>query len=170
MAEMKGFADRVERWLSKIPGIRTYRDREHRRETDKKLREHLAERLQEVRFQIKNYTLACHQKSPLHPMLSEIDRLSSKLQQLGDTIRYASYGYSGIFDVEKIREEELARLYDFDLSLMDDISQIQAKIKGMNPQVSPDELRPVVAEVFSLLDRLEMKFRQRHDFMMQKPA
>ncbi len=170
MAEIKGLSDRIERWLSKIPGIRTYRDREHRRETDKKLREHLSDRLQEVRFQIRNYTLACHQKSPLHPMLSEIDRLSSKLQQMGDTIRHASYGYSGIFDREKIREEELARLYDFDLSLMEDISQIQAKVKGMNPPVSPEELKPVVAEAMGLLDGLEARFRQRHDFMMQKPA
>lgn len=170
MPEIKGFSDRIERWLSKIPGIRTYRDREHRRETDKRLREHLSDRLQEVRFLIKNYTLACHQKSPLHPVLSEIDRLSSKLQQMGDTIRHASYGYSGIFDGEKIREEELARLYDFDLSLMEDISHIQAKVKGINPQVSPEELRPVVTEVFALLDNLELKFRQRYEYVMKKPA
>jgi hypothetical protein len=49
MEARKGFSDRVERWLARIPGVRTYRDREHRRETDKQLREHLASQLQEAR-------------------------------------------------------------------------------------------------------------------------
>ncbi len=170
MAESKGFADRVERWLSKIPGIRTYRDREQRRETDKKVREHLADRLQEVRFQLKNCVLELNQKSPLNPLLSEIDRLSSKVQQMGDTIRFASYGYAGIFDLEKIREEELNKLYEFDLTLMEDLSQIQTKVKGMEPKLPPEQWKPVVTEAFALLDGLEIKFRRRHDFMMQKSA
>jgi hypothetical protein len=170
MAEIKGFSDRVERWLSKIPGIRTYRDREHRRETDKKFREHLADRLQEVRFQLKNCILELNQKSPLNPLLTEIDRLSSKVQQMGDTIRFASYGYAGIFDLEKIREEELNQLYEFDLSLMEDASQIQTKVKGMDLKALPEQWKPLIAEASLLLDGLELKFRRRHDFMMKKPA
>ncbi|MBU1206775.1 MAG: hypothetical protein KKH04_07605 [Proteobacteria bacterium] len=35
MGTPKGFSDRIENWLAKIPGIRTYQDREHRRETAK---------------------------------------------------------------------------------------------------------------------------------------
>jgi hypothetical protein len=45
MEQDKGLARRVEEWLSRVPGLRTYRRREHRRETDKRLREHIASRL-----------------------------------------------------------------------------------------------------------------------------
>ncbi len=166
MEKAKGFSDRVELWLAKIPGIRTYRDREHRRETDKQLREHLASRLQEFRSQLKDLTLEMSQKSTLDS-LPELDRLSSRIQQMADTIRYASYGYSGIFDLQKIREEELQRLYDFDLSLMEDLDQIQAKMKEMMPAVPPEKWKPVMTEAFRLLDDLEKKFRQRGDFLAQ---
>src|SRR4030042_876896 len=104
MSSSKGFSDRVETWLARIPGVRTYRDREHRRETDKQLRERVAARLHETRSHLKRLTLDLSQKGVLDP-LDELDRLSSHLQQMADTIQHASYGYGGIFDLEKIREE-----------------------------------------------------------------
>ena len=101
MEKGKGFSDRVESWLARIPGVRTYREREHRREADKKIREHLASRLQEIRSPLKKVTLDLSSKGQMES-LAKLDRLSSHLQQMADTIRYASYGYSGIFDLEKI--------------------------------------------------------------------
>ena len=160
----KGFSDRVERWLAKIPGVRTYRDREHRRETDKHLREHIAARLVEARSELSRTTLEMSKKGLLGP-LAELDRLSSRMQQMADTIRYASYGYAGIFDVEKIREEELDRLYKFDLSLAEDAEAVQSKVTELGPQNPPDKWRRPIEETFGLLDGLEKKFRQRNDFL-----
>jgi hypothetical protein len=167
MEKPKGFADRVEKWLSGIPGVRTYRDREHRREVDKDLREQLASRLQEMRFTLKQAALHFSHQGELEP-LSEIDRLSSRLQQMGDTIRFARYGYGGIFDLEKIREEELERLHTFDLSLMETIEGIQAKVEGMEQENFSDVLLRI-READGLLTRLEEKFRQRNEFMA-RPA
>ena len=164
----KGFSDRVERWLARIPGVRTYRDREHRRETDKRLREHIAARLLEARSGLTRTTLEMSKKGELGP-LAELDRLSSRMQQMADTIRYASYGYAGIFDVEKIREEELDRLYTFDLSLVDDVKAIQSKVTELGPRNPPEKWRRAIEETFALLDALEKKFRERNDFMV-RPA
>ena len=164
----KGFSDRVEQWLAKIPGVRTYRDREHRRETDKHLREHIAARLLEARSGLTRTTLEMSKKGQLGP-LAELDRLSSRMQQMADTIRYASYGYAGIFDVEKIREEELDRLYTFDLSLMDEVVAIQSIAAELAPQNPPEKWNRAIEETFGLLDALEKKFRQRNDFMA-RPA
>ena len=164
----KGFSDRVERWLARIPGVRTYRDREHRRETDKRLREHIAARLLEARSGLTRIILEMSKKSQLGP-LAELDRFSSRMQQMADTIRYASYGYAGIFDVEKIREEELGRLYTFDLSLLDDVEMIQSKVTELGAQNPPEKWSRAIEETFGLLDALEKKFRQRNDFMA-RPA
>ena len=168
MNARKGFSDRVERWLAKIPGVRTYRDREHRRETDKHLREHLAARLLEARSGVTRTTLEISRKGQLG-RLTEMDRLSSRMQQMADTIRYANYGYAGIFDVEKIREEELEGLYTFDLALMDDLEAIQSKMAELSPQNPPEKWNLVIEETLHLLDALEKKFRQRNDFMA-RPA
>jgi len=164
----KGFSDRVERWLAKIPGVRTYRDREHRRETDKHLREHISARLLEARASLTRTTLEMSKKGQLGP-LAELDRLSSRMQQMADTIRYASYGYAGIFDVEKIREEELDRLYTVDLSVMDDLEGIRSKVAELSPQNPSEKWERAIEEAVHLLDALEKKFRQRNDFMA-RPA
>ena len=168
MEPPKGFSDRVEKWLSWIPGIGTYRDRERRRETDKKIREHLASQLQEARSRLKRLTLNFSQKGQLDPLV-DLDRLSAHLQQLADTIRYASYGYGGIFDLEKIREEELARLYAFDLSLRDDLRGVQGQVEGMVQETAPETLTKKIQEAEYFLDAFEEKFRQRNDFM-NRPA
>jgi hypothetical protein len=168
MEKPKGFADRVESWMARIPGVRTYREREHRRETDKKLREHLASRLQEVRSQLKKVVLDLSTKGQMES-LGKLDRLSSHLQQMADTIRYASYGYSGIFDVEKIREDELNRLYTFDLLLVDDLERIQKSVEEIGPASSPAAREKKVEETETFLDSLETKFNQRKEFM-SRPA
>ncbi len=166
MEKPKGFADRVEGWMARIPGVRTYREREHRRETDKKLREHLASRLQEIRSQMKKVVLDLSSKGQMEP-LAKLDHLSSHLQQMADTIRYASYGYSGIFDLEKIREEELSQLYTFDLSLVDDLEKIQKSVSELGPASAPAEREKKVEEAETFLDSLETKFNQRKEFMSQ---
>jgi hypothetical protein len=164
MEKPKGFADRVEGWMARIPGVRTYREREHRRETDKKLREHLASRLQEIKSQLKKVVLDLSMKGQMEA-LGKLDHLSSHLQQMADSIRYASYGYSGIFDLEKIWEEELDRLYTFDLSLLDDLDRVQKSVGEIGPAGSPAEREKKVEEAETFLDSLETKFNQRKEFM-----
>ena len=168
MEKPRGFADRVEGWMARIPGVRTYREREHRRETDKKLREHLASRLQEIRSQLKKVVLDLSTKGQMEA-LAKLDHLSSHLQQMADTIRYASYGYGGVFDLEKIREEELNRLYTFDLLLVDDLERIQKSVGDIGPASSPAERENKVEEAETFLDSLETKFNQRKEFM-SRPA
>jgi hypothetical protein len=165
----KGFSGRIEKWSKYLPGIRTYREREHRREVDKKLREHLSSHLQESRTQIKNLILHLSQDGQF-TYLGELDRISSRIQQMADTIQYASYGYGGIFDLEKIREEELDQLYSFDLSLMDDWKQIQAKVSEITDRDLSLEIRKnLIQEIGGLLETLELKFRKRNEFL-NRPA
>ncbi len=162
---MEGFSDRVERWMGRIPGIRTYEDREHRRETDKRLREHLAARLQEARSELSRLALELSQARDLGP-LPEIDRFSAHIQQIADTIRYASYGFSGIFDPPKIRKRELDRLYAFDLALMGGVDEVRALAAGVR-QAAPAARRDQIRAAETYLDGLEEKFRSRTAFLNQ---
>lgn len=169
MEPPKGFADRVEKWLSYIPGIRTYQDREHRRETDKRMREHLSSRLQEPRSVLRRLALDLSQRGRLEG-LAELDRFSSHLQQIADTILHASYGFAGIFDLKKIREEELDRLYAFDLSLLEEIEGLRATVQAWGADPSPEVLKGRILEAERRLDGLEAKFRQRSDFLSRPAA
>ena len=166
MDKPKGMADRIETWMRKIPGVRSYKEREHRRETDKKLREHLASRLQEFRSQVKKVTLDLTDKAQMDS-LARLDRFSSRLQQMADTIRYASYGYSGIFDLDKIREEELDRLYSFDLSLVEELERIQKSVGEIGLAATREAREQKIGEADTLADSLETKFNQRKELISQ---
>jgi hypothetical protein len=164
MEPAKGLADHVEKWISWVPGVGTYRDREKRRETDKKIREHVADRLQSVRGHLKRVMLDFSRNGKAD-LLIDLDHLSGQIQQMADTIRYASYGYGGIFDLDKIREEEIHRLCSFDLSLKEDAEKLQGKIGEITPALSADELRRKILEAGAVVVSLQEKYRRRKDFM-----
>jgi hypothetical protein len=167
MEPAKGLADHVEKWISWVPGVGTYRDREKRRETDKKIREHVAEQLQSVRGHLKRVMLD-FSRNGKSDLLIDLDHLSGQIQQMSDTIRYASYGYGGIFDLDKIREEEIHRLCSFDLSLKEDAEKLQGKVEEITLVLSAADLKRKILETGAVVVSLQGKYRRRKDFMSQR--
>jgi hypothetical protein len=149
-------------WLEKladaIPGVKDYREKESRRDTDKRFREYLARRidgsrstLDEVkREQLKTGTL---------DGLDDLDRLSQKLFKLANSIRHASYGYSGFFDQVKIEEAELDRLYQYDISLMSEVESLEKSLKNSTEQKEWEEQ----------IGTLEKKINDRKDLFAINP-
>lgn len=164
MESARGLADHFERWLSWVPGIGTYREREKRRETDKKIRDHIADDLQEVRSHLKR-TMTDFSRNGNLDSLVDLDHLSAQIQQMAETIRYASYGYGGIFALEKIREEEIHRLCSFDLSLKEEVEKLRKKIGEITLTLSPDDLKRKVLDAGSVVVSLQEQYRRRKDFM-----
>ena len=167
MEPAKGLADHVEKWMSWVPAVGTYRDRERRREIDKKIREHVAEQLQNVRGHLKRAMLDFSRNGKADHLV-ELDHLSAQIQQISDTIRYASYGYGGIFDLDKIREEEIQRLCSFDLSLKEEAEKLQGKAEEITLALSADELREKIREAGAVVIKMQEKYQTRKDFMGRK--
>src|SRR5215470_267338 len=91
----------LERIASHIPGIAGYREREARRETDRRLREFLAGRLDGGRQTLNTLRNRATDSGELKA-LDTIGRLDRALQKSVSSLRYADYGYSGVFDQVKI--------------------------------------------------------------------
>lgn len=122
----------LERIASHIPGIKGYRAREDRRDTDKRLREYMASELDRHRKLLENFKRDLLGKGQLDP-LDEADRVTRKLQLAADSIRHASYGYSGFFDQVKVQEGELDRLYQYDLELLGAVRGIEERAGALKP-------------------------------------
>lgn len=166
MSINKGFSDRVEKWLGVIPGIGTYRKRENLRETDHELRAYLSAQIQEIRSTLDKLILDLSLQKKMD-VLPKINETASYLQQVADSIKFANYGYTGIFDLKKIREDELKKIYDFDLSLIEDIKKMQSLMEGIGKNDRDDELLQKVNELQTSLLVLDKKFRRRNDFLGQ---
>lgn len=113
----------LERIADAIPGIKGYRAKESRRDTDKRLREYIAGQIDRLRGDLSNVQESAAEQGKLE-LMDDLDRADRRLQKCADTIRFASYGYAGLFDQVKIREEELDEIYNFDNLLLDLVAQV----------------------------------------------
>jgi hypothetical protein len=125
----------LEKLADAIPGLKGYREKESRRDTDKRFRDYLADRIDRARGSLDELKRTLVNQGKLDG-LAELDRLSQKLFQAANQVRHASYGYSGFFDQVKIRENELDRIYEHDLSMMADVEALEASLK--NPEAAQE--------------------------------
>jgi hypothetical protein len=157
----KGQRNWLERLGTKIPGFRGFQDRELRRDVDKLQRDHLSSELTRLkgalRERARGYTDAGRIAA-----LSGFDRLDRQIDGLSQTVRFADYGATGFFDPVKIGEPELERIYQFDLSLLDDVLQLEAEIGNIPPPGDTDPA-PALDRVLQLVRALDEKWRGREN-------
>jgi len=132
----------LERLGAKIPGFGGFLDRELRRDVDKRQREYLAGEVGRIKETLRSKARAYSDAGQM-AALESIERIEKKLDGLGQTIRFADYGASGLFDVEKIREDQLDRLYEFDVQWVEALAQLRAEVEGLpataeNPMAALD--------------------------------
>ncbi len=149
----------LERIVDKIPGFKGYQDRELRRDVDRMQREYLSRRFGDlkavVRRSARDYTDAGQ-----IGMLHLFERLDRDLDGLSQAVRFADYGASGLFDVVKIYDEELDRLYQFDLSLLEDLEALSADLAAI-PSPGGDDAREALDRAVDSVIALRGKWSDR---------
>ena len=149
----------LERLGDKIPGYRGFQDRELRRDVDRMLREHLASDLGRLKAAVRDRARSYTDAGKIG-VLSAFDRIDRQVDGLAQAIRFADYGASGLFDPVKIGEAELERIYQFDLSVVDDLAQIESEIANL-PAPGGDDPAAALEKLLQMVRGLDAKWRQR---------
>jgi hypothetical protein len=129
-SQTDGWAERVERLARLVPGVGPYQDREGLRETDKRVRTYLGELLGGLARDLEPAQRLLSEAGRLD-RLPAVDRVVRVLNTVADRIRYASYGFAGVFDLHKIRERELTSLHEFDVRLMESVPRLQDRVRAL---------------------------------------
>jgi hypothetical protein len=149
-----------------FPGMPSYQEREGLRAQDKIIREHLAARIDKQANHLKEIQSKLTNKAILQP-LGHLDRQARKIMRLADTIRFASYGYAGLFAAVKVDEQKLAQLYDYDLSLYREIEELAVAV-GHLQQRQDDEWKTGSLDEFQqAVNRLEEKLEKRRSIFTE---
>jgi hypothetical protein len=158
----ENFLEKITRF---IPGYNGYVNRDNSRELDTILRNTLATRLDANHIKLKNTILNLSQRGKLFESES-IDKLDKKLQLCVAKFKSAARGYSGAFDVVKVKEDKLNQLYEFDANLFDDVEAITAACTEMdaNSKASVD-IKPNTDKISTLLDELVRLFDERENIL-----
>lgn len=130
-------------WLGrlarKLPGFGGYMERSRRREADQILRDTIANRLEQTRLTLSNVHQDLSSDIALAIDYAEpLGRADSRLMGLIGKIKDAPQGYSGFFDAVKVKEDDLARLYQFDASMLDYSEVISANVTALQAAVAGD--------------------------------
>jgi hypothetical protein len=153
----------IERLSSKIPGYSGYVDRERRRDIDKLHREHVADRLRGLKAPLNDVMRELSNSGRLFEV-GPLDTAIKKLDHLENRVRFASYGYTGFFDVVKIEDTQLDAIYRFDLALVDQVDRIQAKLSELKTKVTnSDGLKAACTEIIAEIDQADRVFDERYN-------
>ena len=151
--------------FSKIQNFFTlgYGTKEDLRELDRKLRDLYYVDLRDMRHVWENLYLAAidagvAQSRDYKQVIQVLDRITEK-------VRHADYGYAGLWDRKgHIREEGLARVFDFDHAFISDLDGLNEAVSKAKHEVEAENWTAVFTEVKnvkSLLLAFEDKWNER---------
>jgi hypothetical protein len=157
--EARGQRNVLERLGDKIPGFRGFQDRELRRDVDKMQREHLSTEVGRLKAALRDKARSYTDAGKIGA-LSAFDRLDRQLDGLSQAVRFSDYGASGLFDAVKIGDAELQRLYEFDLSVLQDVEDLGGLVAAV-PNPGGDDPAKALEPVQQRVRVLEDKWKQR---------
>ena len=158
----ESFLEKIKRF---IPGYSGYVNRDNAREIDTMLRNEIASKLEGNKKIISNTITALSLGGKLFAM-SDLTALDKKNETVIAKFRSSARGYSGAFDVSKVKEEKLNLLYDFDLSLIESVESIRKNFLDMEMlSESGEDIKANVKNNSKLLDALIDRFTERENLL-----
>ena len=153
----------LEGLMRKIPGFAGYKDREERRQADKIQRDFMADSLTRERERLSDVGSILMSHGGLR-YLADVDRVRNVFDRVIERIRHATYGYGGFFDAIRINEQELDRVYEYDLTMFHQVAAIGEAITALGAAADgqadiADRLRNVEGYVKNLDRQLDERSR-----------
>jgi len=154
--------DPIKKLLSRIPGFKGYIERSDRRQSDKLLRETIANEYEAQYQRISGLQRALISQGGL-AYIDDLENASIKLRQFIDRVRTASYGYAGLFDAIKIKEEELSAIYQYDAALLEKVNSVSAAIDNVDASIGTDGLPASIRNLISVSQECVDIFNKRSE-------
>lgn len=151
-------AELLEKVARLIPGIRGYQDREQCRATDKAVRDKAADEVSGCRDRFSRVMADLSRSGGAINLrvIGDMERVIARAERLEDEIRYASYGFAGWFDASGVVLEDLERVYEHDLLLLEKT----IALTGMVPVDSAGD-STWVRDLAAAVDELAALVRER---------
>lgn len=152
----------IRRTLSSFVG---YVDREQRRQSDRILREAVADRYEKQWSRISEIQREFVSEGNLD-LIDDLEAAAIKLRAFIDRVRTASYGYAGLFDPVRIRKEELQALYGYDAALLEHSETLSAAVDNVQASVGSDGLPAAIRHLKTISQEAVDLFDGRHETIL----
>lgn len=156
--------DIFKKLVSKIPGFDGYVERENRRSADKLLRESVAAKFQAIWQRISGIQRDLVNGGRID-LLDDVEHAEIKIRQFIDRVNTATYGYAGFFDAIKIREDTLAQIYQYDLTLVQLADDVSAAVDNLEASLDSDGLPAAIRNLVQKAQDCLDAFNKRSEIM-----
>lgn len=162
--KVTGEQDAVTKIFAKIPGFQGYVERSERRRSDKLLREQVVNTFEPLYQRISGLQRQLISQGGL-AYIDELEAAAIKLRQFIDRVRTASYGYAGIFDAVKIKEDDLAQVYQFDLQLLTLAETVDRAIGNVEVSIGTEGLPAALQNLITTAQECLDTFNKRSEVL-----
>jgi len=161
--------DPFKKILNKIPGFKGYMERQNRRDADKLLRETIAQRFEECWQRISSVQRDLISQGEIG-YVDDLEAAAIKLRTFADRIRRATRGYSSLFEAVKINEEELAKIYAYDATMLDMVDDVNRAIDNVEISIGSDGLPAAIRNLTSVSRMAIQAFDRREEVILNFPT
>ena len=151
----------LENLVSKIPGFSGYMNKEARRESDRLLRNTIANRYGEQLGRVRDLQTQLLTGGGIE-YVDDLQDAAQRLTRFIDMVKTAAMGYGGLFDAVKVEEKQLEQLYAFDYTLLDNVSKVAVAVDTIEAGLGdtsglPSAIRTLVKTVAECNDTYERR-------------
>ncbi len=157
--------DLIGKIRNKLSDFLGYFDRENRREADKLLREEIAKRYQEQWSRISSLQRQLIAGGQLK-FLDDLEEAAIKMRIFSDRVSRAAYGYAGFFDAVRIHSDELTKLYEYDIALLENVDNIARAIDNVEASIDTDGLPAAIRHLVALGQEALDAFERRSEVIL----
>ena len=157
--------DPFKKIASNIPGFGGYIERQKRRDSDKLLRETIADRFDQQYQRISSLQRDLISEGEIG-YVDDLEASAIKLRTFADRIRRAARGYSGMFDAVKINEEELALLYQYDAQILDLVDEVSRATDNVEASIGSDGLPASIRHLTSISQQCIDVYDRREEVIL----
>jgi hypothetical protein len=148
-----------------LSGFIGYLDRENRREADKLLRTTIASRYEQQWGRISAIQRQMIESGNLEAV-DQLEAAAIKLRTFIDRVKSASYGYAGFFDAVRINENELQKIYSYDLQLLEDVNSISSAIDNVEASLGSEGLPAAMRHLTTLSQDVVDAYDRRDEVLL----
>jgi hypothetical protein len=148
-----------------IPGFGGYLERETRRDADKMLRDNIANRYSEQLNRVSAIQTQLISSGGIE-YIDDLQIAATKLQTFIDQVKTAAYGYGGLFDAVQINETELAKIYAFDVAMLENVAKVTAAVDTIEASVGGDGLPAAIRNLITIATDCNTTYERRKEVVL----
>jgi len=152
--------------LAKIPGFKGYIERGDRRMSDKILREKITDEFETHYQRVSSLQRDLISQGELQ-YIDDLEAGALKLRQFIDRVRTASYGYAGLFDAIKIKQDELDQVYQYDYALLELSDEVRGAVDNVETSIGTEGLEAALRHLQTVSQQCVNAFNKRSEVMQE---